>query len=149
MEVTNNKIVNLFPHLFELDYESRTWYETLKMKEGDNVQFNGLDAAAKEFALKHILHPEEHSDAIEECIRRFKDGALWYKTNIDKLDSLMADESRKAIDIAIFLYSERECKCIGLQENDFNENNANDLIEVIQDCYESGIDWASKDIFLD
>ena len=81
MEVTNN-IVNLFPDLFELDFESRTWYETLKMKEGDNVQFNGLDAAAKEFALKHILHSEEHSDVIEECIRRFKDGALWYKTNI-------------------------------------------------------------------
>ena len=142
-------IVELFPCLFELDSEDRKWYESLEMTEGANIQFDGLDIAAKEFALKHIIHPEEHTDAVEECIRRFQDGAFWYKVNVGKLDSLMANEHRKAIDIAISLYSERECKCIELEDNDYNESNADDQIEVIQDCFGSGIEWASKEIFLD
>lgn len=148
MEVTNN-IGNMFSHLFESDPEDRKWYESLELTEGTNMQFDGLDIAAKEFALKHILHPEDHTDAIEECIRRFQDGAFWYKANIGKLDSLMANEYRKAIDIAIFLYSKREYKCIEPEDNNFNENNIDDQIEVIQDCFGSGIEWASKEIFLD
>ena len=148
MEVTNS-IVRMFPHLFELDSEDRKWYESLEMTEGVIIQFDGLDIAAKEFALKHILHPEEHSDAVEECICRFMDGAFWYKANVGKLDSLMVNEHRKAIDIAISLYSERECKCIELEDNDYNESNANNQIVVIQDCFGSGIEWASKELFLD
>lgn len=53
MEVTNS-IVKIFPHLFELNSEDRKWYESLEMTEGANMQFNELDIAAKEFALKHI-----------------------------------------------------------------------------------------------
>ena len=119
------------------------------MTEGANMQFDGLDIAAKEFALKHILHPEEHTDAIEECIWRFKDGAFWYKVNLSKLDSLTAEKTRKAIDIASILYSKKECVCIETVVNNFNENDTLDIIEVIKDCFESGVDWASKEILLD
>lgn len=147
MEVINN-IVKLFPHLFELDSEDRKWYESLEMTEGANMQFDGLDVAAKEFALKHILHPDEHSDAVDECIWRFKDGAFWYKVNLNKLDSLTAEETRKAIDIASILYSEKECVCIEHVDDHFNENDTLDIIEVIKDCFESGVDWASKEIFI-
>ena len=146
MEVINN-IVKLFPHLFELDSEDRKWYESLEMTEGANMQFDGLDVAAKEFALKHILHPDEHSDAVDECIWRFKDGAFWYKVNLNILDSLTAEETKKAIDIASILYSEKECLCITVDDN-FNENDTLDIIEVIKDCFESGVDWASKEIFI-
>ena len=147
MEVINN-IVKLFPHLFELDSEDRKWYESLEMTEGANMQFDGLDVAAKEFALKHILHPDEHSDAVDECIWRFKDGAFWYKVNLNKLDSLTAEETRKAIDIASILYSEKECVCIEHVDDHFNENDTLDIIGVIKDCFESGVDWASKEIFI-
>ena len=147
MEVINN-IVKLFPHLFELDSEDRKWYESLEMTEGANMQFDGLDVAAKEFALKHILHPDEHSDAVDECIWRFKDGAFWYKVNLNKLDFLTAEETRKAIDIASILYSEKECVCIEHVDDHFNENYTLDIIGVIKDCFESGVDWASKEIFI-
>ena len=141
-------IVELFPCLFELDSEDRKWYESLGMTEDVNIQFDGLDIVAKEFALEHILHSEKHADAVKECVRRFQDGACWYKTNIGNLDSLIANEYRKAIDIAINLYSERECRCIEPEDNDYNENNVKDQIEVTQDCFESGIEWACKEIFL-
>lgn len=147
MEVTNS-IVKMFPHLFELNSEDRKWYESLEMTEGANMQFNKLDIAAKDFALKHIIHPEEHPDAVEECIWRFKDGAFWYKVNLSKLDSLTAEETRKAIDIASILYSEKECVCIETADDNFNENDTLDIIEVIKDCFESGVDWASKKVFL-
>lgn len=145
MEVTNS-IVKIFPHLFELNSEDRKWYESLEMTEGANMQFNELDIAAKVFALKHIIHPEEHPDAVEECICRFKDGAFWYKVNLSKLDSLTAEETRKAIDIASILFSEKECVCIETADDNFNENDTLDNVEVIKDCFESGIEWASKEI---
>ena len=148
MEVINS-IVKLFPHLFELNSEDKKWYESLEMAEGANMQFDELDIAAKEFALKHILHPEEHSDAVEECIWRFKDGAFWYKVNLSKLDLLTAEETRKAIDIASILYSEKECVCIETADDNFNENDTLDIVMVIKDCFESGIEWASKEIFPD
>lgn len=141
-------IVKLFPHLFELDSEDRKWYESLEMAEDANIQFEGLDLAAKEFALKHVLEPERHTDAVENCVRRFKDGAFWYKVNLRKLDFLTAEETRKAIDIASILYLGKECVYIEPEDDNFNENDTLDIIEVIKDCFESGIDWASKEIFI-
>lgn len=148
MEVINS-IVKLFPHLFELDSEDRKWYESLEMTEGANMPFDGLEIAAKNFALKHIIHPEKNSDAVDECIWRFKDGAIWYKVNLSKLNSLTAEETRKAIDIASTLYSKKECACIDSVDDNFNEDDTLDIIEVVKDSFESGIDWASKEILLD
>ena len=144
-----NSLYGLFPHLFEFDSEDRKWYESLEMTEESKIQFDGLDLAAKEFALKHVLEPEEHTDAIEECGLRFKDGAFWYKANLSKLNSLTAKEQNKVIDIASILYSEKEAGCIEPEDDNFNENDVLDIIEVIKDCFQSGIDWASMVLFYD
>ena len=131
-------IAELFSYLFELEPEKRKWFELLKV----TIPNYELEKAAKTFAFRAIVNPEDNIEAVDECICRFKDGAFWYCTNYNKLEKLSVEEFEKTIDIALLLYSKEQCKFIEAGDNDFSDNDVLDIMEVIQDEFKSGIEWA-------
>lgn len=134
-------LTELFPDLFELESKDREWYQSIKL----SIPNCELEMAAQDFAYKSIIEPDDNIEAVEDCIRRFKDGAYWCCANFGCLQKLSVEKFEKAIDIAVLLYSKEQCKFIELEENNyFSESDALDLMEVIQDEFKSGIEWVIK-----
>ena len=138
---TAKTIAELFSHLFELEPEKRKWFESLKL----TIPYYELEKAAKTFAFSAIVDPEDNHEAVEDCIRRFKDGAIWYFANYYKLKELSVEEFGKSIEIELLLYSKDQCKFIE-PADDFNDFDVLDLMEVIQDEFKSGFEWAKLNI---
>jgi len=124
--------------LFELEPEKRKWFESLKL----TIPNYELEKASKTFAFSAIVDPEENLEAVEECIRRFKDGAFWYFENFYELKELSVEEFEKTLEIALLLYSKDQCKFIEPSDDDFNDFDVLNLMEVIQDEFKSGFEWA-------
>lgn len=134
---TAKTIAELFSHLFELEPEKKKWFESLKL----TIPNYELEKAAKTFAFSAIVDPEDNLEAVEDCIRRFKDGAFWYCTNFYELKELSVEEFEKTIEIVLLLYSKDQCKFIE-PVDDFGDFDVLDLMEVIQDEFKSGLEWA-------
>jgi hypothetical protein len=133
-------IAELFSHLFELEPEKKKWFESLNL----TMPNYELEKAAESFAFKAIETPEDNPEAVEECIRRFKDGVFWYYANLYVLKKLSVKEFEKTLEIVLMQYSKDQCKFIEPADNDFNDYDVLDLIEVIQDEFKSGVEWAKN-----
>lgn len=131
-------LTELFPDLFKLASKDREWYQSMKL----SVPNYKLEMAAQDFAFNSIIEPDDNIEAVEDCIRRFKDGAYWYCANICDLQELPIGQYKKAVNIAVLLYSETQCKLVEPEDNDFSESDALDLMEVFQDQFRSGLEWA-------
>lgn len=138
---TAKTIAGLFSHFFELEPEKRKWFESLKL----TIPYYELEKAAKTFAFNAIVDPEDNLEAVEDYIRRFKDGAFWYCANFYKLKELSVEEFEKTLEIVLLLYSKDQCKFIE-PADDFSDFDVLNLMEVIQDEFKSGLEWVQQNV---
>ena len=104
-----------------------------------------LEDAAKEYCMKSIKEPEEHSESVDNCTDNFCHGACWYISNHDKLIKLPAELYGNAIIIAQILYAKEVCEDAYIPtEEDWTQHDTFNYIFTIESDFAAGVDWAKK-----
>ena len=99
-----------------------------------------IQIAAKEFAVKTIIAPEEHLDAVADFEERFTHGAEWLFNNIELLNSQDLDDALNVIDEVTDKYAMSLLKQCDI--SDFNEEDKQNLLDSFKYPFREGLDWA-------
>ena len=140
-------IAELYPYYFKLEAGDLPWYESMGFEMSLSNFTTELEDAAKEYCMKSIKEPEEHSESVDNCTDNFCHGACWYISNHDKLIKLPAELYGNAIIIAQILYAKEVCEDAYIPtEEDWTQHDTFNYIFTIESDFAAGVDWAKKGV---
>lgn len=147
MELKEKSIADLFPYYFKLESGDLQWYESMGFEMLFDNFTTQLEKVAKEYGMKSIIDPEEHSESVDNCSENFCNGACWYISNHDKLIRLPANQYGNAIVIAQILYAKEVCEDAYVpSEENWTQHDAFNYICNVESDFAAGVDWAEKEV---
>lgn len=147
MDIMEKSIAKLYPYYFKLEAGDLQWYESMGFEMLLSNFTAVLEKVAKEYGMKSIKDPKDHSESVDNCIDNFCNGACWYMSNYDKLIKLPAEQYGNAIIIAQILYAKEVCEDAYFPtEEDWTQHDAFNYICTIESAFTTGVDWAEKSV---
>lgn len=135
-------LVDLYPELF--DVQPSVFFENGQLSISPVVKatIKLIDKKAKDYAMKTIVNSGDNLEAVEDCKKRFIDGACWYATNVFKLKTLGTDELKRTLKTAREIYSKGYCETV-LEESNYSKEDTLNLKEVVEEDFREGVKWAA------
>ena len=135
-------LVELFPNLFDFEEDElvkKSFSYSEKAFEEYDVK---IEEESVHYAKMHIEDAEDFENAMSEIKYHFRNGAIWYISNLSIITELNDNQRKSFIKKVTSFYSKRECEGIFSCQNDISEEDASSIIEVNSTIFEDGINWA-------